>query len=231
APAPGHWRDEAREVRRVSLPSLAERVLYHVGFLGFVLVIARLGDDVMAANQALISVESICFLSADGFGIAAAALVAQKLGARRPAEARRCAVIATQYSVVSLTALGVVFLVTRGAVLPLFSSEPRIVDVGASAVWVLALAQPFMAAAIVVGQSLRGGGFTRAVLGVSAAGALVVRLSCTYTLAVSLGLGLPGVWLGSTCDWVVRSVLLLFVGAAIARRAIRATRPASPAPS
>ena len=227
-PAAGSWRDEAREVRRVSLPSLAERVLYHVGFLGFVLIIARLGDDVMAANQALISVESICFLSADGFGIAAAALVAQKLGARRPEEARRCALIGTRYAVVLLTALGVVFLVARNAVLPLFSSDARIVALGATAVPILALAQPFMAAAIVLAQAVRGGGFTRAVLGVSAAGALVVRLSCTYALALSLGLGLRGVWLGSTCDWVVRSALLVVVGTVIARR--RATR-ASPAPS
>jgi putative MATE family efflux protein len=226
--APGSWRDEAREVRRVSLPSLAERVLYHVGFLGFVLIIARLGDDVMAANQALISVESICFLSADGFGIAAAALVAQKLGARRPDEARRCAVLAARSAVVLLTSLGVVFLVARGLVLPLFSSDPRIVSLGESATPVLALAQPFMATAIVLGQALRGGGFTRAVLGVSAVGALAVRLSCTYGLALSLGLGLRGVWLGSTCDWVVRAALLVVVGAAIARRSV--TR-ASPAPS
>jgi putative MATE family efflux protein len=231
-PAAGSWRDEAREVRRVSLPSLAERVLYHAGFLGFVLVIARLGDDVMAANQALISVESICFLSADGFGIAAAALVAQKLGARRPAEARQCALLATRYAVVLLTGLGVAFLVARAAVLPLFSSDARVVALGATAVPVLALAQPFMAAAIVLAQAVRGGGFTRAVLGVSAAGALVVRLSCTYTLALSLGLGLRGVWLGSTCDWVVRCALLVFVGRALARRAERPpSRRASPAPS
>ncbi len=227
-PAAGSWRDEAREVRRVSLPSLAERVLYHVGFLGFVLIIARLGDDVMAANQALISVEAICFLSADGFGIAAAALVAQKLGAGRPAEARQCALIATRYAVVLLTTLGVVFLVGRSAVLSLFSSDPRIVALGATAVPVLALAQPFMAGAIVLAQAVRGGGFTRAVLGVSAVGALVVRLSCTYALALALGLGLRGVWLGSTCDWVVRSLLLVVVGTAIARQG--ATR-ASPEPS
>jgi Na+-driven multidrug efflux pump len=108
-------------------------------------------------------------------------------------------------------------------VLPLFSSDARIVALGATAVPVLALAQPFMAAAIVLAQAVRGGGFTRAVLGVSAAGALVVRLSCTYALALSLGLGLRGVWLGSTCDWVVRSALLVVVGTVIARRATRAS--------
>ncbi|HEY8041068.1 MAG TPA: MATE family efflux transporter [Polyangiaceae bacterium] len=224
---PGTLRDEARELRGVALPALAERVLYHLGFLGFIWMITRLGDDVMAANQALISVESICFLSADGFGIAAAALVAQKLGAGRPQEARRCALIAARYAVVLLTTLGLGFLATRWAVLPVFSSDRRVVDLGASAAPVLALAQPFMATTIVLAQAVRGGGFTRAVLGVSAAGAFVVRLSCTYGFAIALGLGLRGVWLGSTCDWMVRSVLLVAVGAALSRRAL----PASRAPS
>jgi multidrug resistance protein, MATE family len=224
----GDSREEGREVRRVALPALLERVLYHVGFLGFVWMVARLGDDVMAANQALVSVESVCFLSADGFGIAAAALVAQKLGAGRILEARRCATLSTRYAVALLTSLGLLFLATRWVVLPVFSGETRIIDLGATAVPVLAVAQPFMAAAVVLGQSLRGGGFTRAALGVTAVCALVVRLTCTYGLAIGLGLGLRGVWLGSTCDWVVRSVLFVVVGSFIAKR-LRAR--ASPAPS
>jgi putative MATE family efflux protein len=225
--APGRWRDEAREVRRVAIAAFAERVLYHVGYFGYVVMIARLGDDVMAANQALISVESICFLSGDGFGVAAAALVAQKLGAGRPEDARRCAVVAARYAVVLLTSLGLVFLAARSVVLPVFSSQPRIVELGASAVPVLALAQPFMATAIVLAPAIRGGGFTRAVLGVSAIGAFAVRLSCTYAFALAWGLGIRGVWLGSTADWLVRSVLLVFVGEALTRRA----RRASPEPS
>jgi Na+-driven multidrug efflux pump len=44
--------------------------------------------------------------------------------------------------------------------------------------------------------------------------AVVVRLAATYFFAVTLGLGLVGVWMGSTSDWVCRSVLL---GVAYAR--------------
>ena len=198
------WRD----IVVIGWPSLGERVLYHVGFLGYVAIIGRLGDVVMAGNQALISVESICFLSGDGFGIAAAALVAQKLGARKPDEAKRAARIATRDAALTLTALGLVALAARHWVLPVFAKDAAIVAVGLSAIPVLALAQPFMAIAIVTGQALRGAGKTRVALVISLVGAVCVRLSCTWVFAIVLGLGLPGVWLGSTCDWVVRSILV-----------------------
>src|SRR5207247_4269263 len=140
-----------------------ERVLYHVGFLAYALLVTRLGDVVMAANQALISAESICFLSGDGFGVAAAALVAQKIGARRPDEAARAARIATRDAVVTLSALGLLFFLTRRWVLPVFSPSDDVVRAGLAAVPLLALAQPFMAMGLVLGQALRGAGRTREV--------------------------------------------------------------------
>jgi len=205
----GGVESEARELARVALPAFFERVLYHLGYVGYVLVIARLGDASMAANQSLISVESICFLSADGFGIASAALVAQKIGARLPEEAWATARIAARDAVVTLTLAGLVALALRDVILPMFGGDPAVVAIGRSTMPVLAVAQPFMAAGIVFAQSLRGAGRTREVLGVSVVGALLVRLSATWLFAIVLDLGLVGVWMGSTADWIVRSALLV----------------------
>ena len=183
-------------------------MLYHVGYMSLALIITRLGDASMAANQSLISVESICFLSADGFGIAAAALVAQKLGAEKPEEARRAAGIATRYAIVVLTAFGLGAVALRDVILPLFSKDASVVAIGRATIPVIAAAQPFMAIGIVLSQSLRGAGRTREARGVSVAGAVVVRLPMTWLFSVTLGLGLGGAWLGSTVDWIARSVLL-----------------------
>jgi MATE family multidrug resistance protein len=204
----GPAREEARELARIALPAFLERVLYHVGYVGYVLMIASLGEASMAANQSLISVESICFLSADGFGIAAAALVAQKLGAKQPEDARRAAFIATRYSVIALTTFGLAALALRDVILPVFTKDPDVVAAGRNVFWVLALAQPFMGAGIVLAQSLRGAGRTREALLVSIVGAVFVRLSATYLFGIVLGFGLVGIWMGSTVDWMVRSVLL-----------------------
>jgi putative MATE family efflux protein len=200
---------ESRRITKIAMPAVFERVLYHVGYLAFVAIIARLGDDVMAANQALLSLEAICWLSGDGFGIAAAALVAQKRGAGAFQDAYRAARASTLLSVMALTCLGLVFLGTGPALLHVFSSDPAVLAIARSGLPIFALAQPFMATGIVLAQSLRGGGFTRPVLMVSALCAFVVRLVAAWSFAVTLNLGLVGVWLGSTTDWAVRSVLLV----------------------
>ncbi len=213
-----HVRHEGRAIARIAFPSLLERILYHSGYLGFVAIIALLGDAAMAANQALISIEAVCFLSGDGFGIAAAALVAQSLGRDDARASERFARRAAEYAVLMLTALGLLAFLLRRPLLQAFSSDPAVVAEGLRTIPVLLLAQPFMAVGIVLGQSLRGAGDTRGALGVSALGALAVRLSCTWLFALKLGLGLQGVWLGSTCDWVARSVLLVFWGRGRLRR-------------
>jgi putative MATE family efflux protein len=201
-------KEEAAMLFRVGGPAFLERLLYHVGFISYALLVTRLGDAATAANQSLISVESICFLSADGFGVAAAALVAQKLGAGKVDEARGAAWIATRYAIATLTAFGVGALALRGVILPLFTSDTAVLAVGRTAMPVLALAQPFMATGIVMAQALRGAGRTRHALGVSVTGAIFVRLSATWVFAFVLGFGLVGVWLGSTTDWLVRTALL-----------------------
>lgn len=213
-------RHEARSILKIALPASFERVLYHAGYLGFVAIIALLGDAAMAANQALISIESVCFVSGDGFGVAAAALVAQSLGRDDAGGAERFAVRAAQYSLAMLTTLGVIAYALRSPLLRAFSTDGEVVAEGLRTIPLLLVAQPFMAMSIVLGQALRGAGDTRAALGVSAVGALVVRLSCTWLFALKLGLGLQGVWLGSTCDWIARSALLVVWGRGRLRRAV-----------
>jgi putative MATE family efflux protein len=207
APREGGARGLAR-VLRISVPAFGEKLAYHAGYMLYVAMIALLGESAMAANQACISVESISWLSADGFGIAAGAVIGQKLGARRSDEAARAGLIAAVMAVLALTACGAAFASFPRLLVSAFSSDPSIIATGVATLYVGALAQPFMGFATVVGMGLRGAGDTRTVLWAMLIGGLFIRAGATFIFAIELGLGLPGVWMGSTADWICRSVLL-----------------------
>jgi len=204
----GGERDAMKRIWRVALPAFGERVVAHVGFMGFVAMIGALGDAAMAANQALISIESVCFLSADGFGIAAAAVVSQRLGAGRANEAALGARVAVAMALALLGSFALLFLIFPAALLGAFSDDAAIVALGVPCLYVAAAAQPFMSVSIVLAEALRGAGATRIALVVALVGGVGVRLGATWLFAFHMDFGLVGVWIGSTCDWAVRSVLL-----------------------
>jgi putative MATE family efflux protein len=202
--APAEWR----ALLRVSLPAFGERALYHVGFLAFAALIGRLGDVAMAAHQSLLAIESLGFIGAEAFGVAGGALVAQKLGARRPDDAAACGWIATWLGVAVLSVVGLVFLVFARPLVSIFTTDPAVIELGATCLRVAAIAQPLMAACDALGGALRGAGDTRSVLATAFVGPIVVRITATWVFAFEMDLGLLGVWMGSTVDWAVRTAWL-----------------------
>ena len=211
------WQDSARlrglvvrHLVRLSMPTLGERLLTHLGFVLFTLIVNQLGSVAMAANQSLLMLESICFLAADGFGVAASAMVGQEIGRRRPQEARRVGWLATLLCMAALTSVGVGLWLISPVLLPLAVSgdplSPAIVAAAFATIPILVIAQPLMAAGVVLAQALRGAGNSRSPMIAGVVGGLVVRVGSAWFIAVQLGAGVWGIWLASTLDWGVRSL-------------------------
>jgi putative MATE family efflux protein len=219
----GWWRPRVAAVDRVarrdivglSIPAVAERVLVHAGFLAYAKAIATLGATAMAANQALVTVESICFMCADGFGVAAATVMGQALGRGDPASARAGGRIACGLAMATISGCGLVVWATGAWTLPVFvppgADGSALVATAMGVLPLLALAQPGMSAAIVLAMGLRGAGDTRSPLWAAIVGGLVLRVALAWGLVVGFDLGLVGVWWASTIDWSVRAVWLWIV--------------------
>lgn len=200
-----------QRIVRVSVPAFADKVVYAGGFLVFVVLVAWLGAVDMAANQAISSVEAICFLSAEGFGVAAGALVAQNLGAGAPARAERVASVAAGMAVATLGLFALIFLAAPRALLGVFSSDGAVVGAATTSLLLAAVSQPFMAYATVTRMALRGAGATASVLYVTLAGTFLVRLPIAFALSIGAGWGLAGLWVGSTLDWIVQAVAFAWI--------------------
>ena len=199
----GQWS----QLWHVSWPAVAEKLTYHVGFVIYVAMVGRLGQSVMAANQAMLGLESVCFLSADGLGIAAASLVARHLGRGAAHDAAAAAHWAAGMAAGALALVGMGYALGAPWLLSAMSSNAPVVEMATPVMLLLPLQEPLMGVAIVMTMALRGAGDTRTVLLITLCGSVGVRLGVTWLLTHVYPWGLWGVWLGAAADWAVRMVL------------------------
>ena len=206
----GVTRDSIARLVRVSIPAAAEPLLLQTGFLIYNKAITMLGTMPMAAHRAAITVESMTFMPAYGFAVAASAVVGQYLGAGRPdwadAAFRECARLSTWL----MSAVGVAFFFLAAPLVGLFLRGPEAeptVAVAAICLAISAFEQPFMALAMALGGALRGAGDTRSPVIVGLIGVWGVRIPLAWLLAFPAGLGLSGIWITMIADWAVRTAV------------------------
>lgn len=202
---------------RIGTPAFGEAVAYQSAYLLFSRLVASLGTQALAAHRIAISVESLAFMPAEGFRIAAATLTGQSLGAARPDRALAAIWTARDLALKWMLTLSAFFLVFAHQIARVFTGDPALVDTAATLLRLAAVEIPFLAATNVQLGGLEGAGDTRAAFGVTVAGAWALRLPATWLL--SQWFGVAGVWTATSLDWAVRSVL--------ASRKIRGARWAS----
>ena len=162
----------------------------------------------MTTNQILIAIESLGFIGADAFGIAASALVARKLGAGEVEAAQRAGWLAAGLGGAALLLVSALFLLQAEPLLRMFSEDPRVLQIGLHCLMIATAAQPLMAIAQSLAGALRGAGDTTTPLLVALLAPLGLRLTLCWWLAFELELGLAGIWWATTSDWLLRCVLL-----------------------
>lgn len=194
-------------VLRVSAPAALERLAQQIGYFAYVLILTTLGPVAMAANQALISIESIAFLSAEGFGVASATLAAQSLGAGDKQGARLAVARASFLGALGLGLAGLLFLIAPRVWLSLFSTDPSVVHAGEPCILLAAVIEPAIGLSVGLVAGFRGAGATGHGLVVTLIGGLVVRLASAAILVFILDYGLVGIWIAAGCDWLVRLAL------------------------
>jgi MATE family multidrug resistance protein len=105
---------------------LIRSVILQASFTSFLFLGAGLGDVALAANQVLLQFLAITAYALDGFAFAAEALVGEAMGARRRADLRRGAILASQWAVGGAAALTLAFLVAGGPLIDLMSTSPDV---------------------------------------------------------------------------------------------------------
>ena len=96
--------------------------------------------------------------------------------------------------------MGVIFFFGGPGIMRAFTPDQEIMRHGAAALQVIAVAQPGQALGIVLAGSLRGAGDTRFPMVTTGLAMWAIRLPVAWLCGITLGFGLPGVYLGWVLD-------------------------------
>lgn len=195
-------------VLRVSRAALGEEIIYSVGFLAFLYMVARFGSEVLAAHSATVRIESLSFTIGWGVAIATSTMVGQALGAMRPQMATRLFSLNTTLGIVAMGLLGIAFVTVPDFFLSWFQLEGKTLDIGRVLMIIIGIEQFAIASGMTLAGGLKGAGDTRSPFITQIFGVLGMRVLGGYILAWPLGMGIEGIYWATALDWTVRSIIL-----------------------
>jgi putative MATE family efflux protein len=194
-----------RRVLSVGLPASLERLSLSLGMVFYVRLVSSLGTAAYAAHAIAINAESISFMPGFAFAVSATTLVGQALGAGRPDVAQRAGWESWRITAVIMGVMGLVLFAIPAQLMSLYVDDPEIIQMGASVLRIMAVAQIPMSAGFTVVGALRGAGDTRSVLYLTVFSIWCVRFAMAWFFVRILGLGLAGAWYAMALDWFVRA--------------------------
>jgi putative MATE family efflux protein len=145
---------------RLGVPATSVGFLYSMVYLFLSGVAARLGTRELAILGLGNRAETFTYLVSTGFAAATAAVVGQNLGAGLPERAARAAWRAALWMGIYGLIVGGCLILWPRAVLGLFTSDPAVLELGATYTRIIGSCQGLMAAEIVLGQAFAGAGDT-----------------------------------------------------------------------
>ncbi|MDL5202606.1 MATE family efflux transporter [Streptomyces sp. ALI-76-A] len=169
-------------------------------------VAARLGDADIAAHQIILSLWSLLAFALDAIAIAGQAIIGRYLGADDPEGARTVCRRMVQWGIAAGVALGLLVVIARPLLLPLFTGDSAVKDTALPALLMVALAQPICGVVFVLDGVLMGAGD-----GPYLAGAMVLTLAIFTPVALlvpALGGGITALWGAMTLMMAVRMLTL-----------------------
>ncbi len=212
---------QIRRFLRTGIPIGGQWFVGMTSFAFFTTFVARMGDASMAASQAFVMILSMSFMQAIGISVAASTLVGRYVGAEDPAAADRSFRSSLALGLLLGLGVAVLFVTIPGALLRIFTDDPRVVALGRPLLLLGALFQLCDAVAIISQGALRGAGDTRFPFLVETAFGWGIFIPLAYALGVGLGFGLTGAWVGGTLSVSAQAAVLAWRFQSGAWRGIR----------
>jgi putative MATE family efflux protein len=194
---------------RVSAGGITQFLIATGSWLGLVYILTPFGAGALAGYTIAVRIVVVAILPAWGLGNAAATLVGQNLGARKPDRAERSVWLAGFYNMAFLGAVMVVFVLFAEPLIGIFTPDPAVQEVGASCLRIFSYGYMVYAWGMVMVQAFNGAGDTTTPTWINLVCYWLFQIPLAFVLARTLGFGVQGVF------WAVPAAELFIAAAGV----------------
>ena len=196
---------------RVSLTGILQFAIAHTSWIGLVRIISVFGSAALAGYTIAIRILIFVIMPSWGLSNAAATLVGQNLGARKPERAQISVWRTGFYNMLFLGGVGIFFMIYATPVIRLFTNDPEVVPLAASCLRILSYGNIGYAYGMVMLQAFNGAGDTVTPTIVNFFGFWLLEIPLAYFLALRAGWHANGAYVSivvAECAIALAGVLL-----------------------
>ena len=188
-----NWNVMKRLVR-VALNGMFQYAIGQTSWMVLVRIVSTFGSAAVAGYTVAIRIIIFVILPSWGLASAAATLVGQNLGARKPERAEQSVWLTGFYNMLFLGAVAVVFIVFPEPIIRIFTNDPAVIPIGVDCLRVVSYGNLAYAYGMVMVQSFNGAGDTFTPTVVNIFGYWLFQIPLAYLLAFRTPLGPKGVF-------------------------------------
>jgi len=199
---------------RLSLNAMFQYLVQMASWIGMVRIIASFGSDATAAYTVAFKVIIFAILPSWGMSNAAATLVGQNLGARKPGRAESSVWRTSLYNMLFLGIIGALFIVFARQIIGIFTSDPAVAPLAVSALRLFSCGNISYSYGMVITAAFNGAGDTATPTVLNLICFWLCQIPLAWALAFHTGLGPNGVYVAV----VISDSLLAALGILLFRR-------------
>ena len=192
---------------RVSASGILQTLIGTSSWLGLIRILSSFGSAAIAGYTIAIRIIVFAILPSWGMANAAATMVGQNLGAKKPERGERSVWIAGFYNMLFLGTVGLVFVVWPQLLIGLFTQDPQIAPFAADCLRFVSYGFVFYAYGMVLSQAFNGAGDTFTPTLMNLFCFWLWEIPVAYLLSHRWGLGPRGVFLAITTAFSMLAVI------------------------
>ena len=193
---------------RIGIPAGFDMGMWAISSLFIAPIVLHFGADGYSAYQIGYRAESIAYMPAIGFGVAATTLSGQFLGAGQRKNAIRAIMVSTRLVLVFMSFIGLIMILLPSPIARIFTTDGNVVRAAALYLFITGFSEPALGAFFTIIGGMRGAGYTKVPMVINFFGLVVVRFLLSLFFAFTLDMGLMGVWVAMLLETYLRVVVI-----------------------